>query len=95
MQRYVPASAPVVQSLSQTSGSILGGDQITITGTTLAGLTQVYFGTTPATAFQVIDPTTLMVTVPPATAVGPVDVTVQNSNGASPLLDSDVFTYTS
>lgn len=95
MQSYVPASAPVVQSLSQTSGSIVGGDQISITGTTLAGLTQVYFGTTPATAFQVIDPTTLMVTVPPATEAGPVDVTVQNSNGTSPLLDSDVFTYTS
>jgi hypothetical protein len=95
MQNYVPAAAPTLVALSQTSGSIVGGDQIAITGTTLAGASQVLFGTTPATAIQVIDPTTLMVTVPQATETGPVDVTVQNSLGTSPVVPVDQYTYTS
>ncbi|MFC5502908.1 choice-of-anchor G family protein [Lysinimonas soli] len=56
-----------------------GGTAVTITGVCFTGATGVVFGGLPATAFTVVDDTTITVTTPPGT--GLVDVTVHGSLG--------------
>ena len=46
-------AAPVVTSISPTSGPAAGGTTVTITGSGFTGATAVDFGTTPATSFTV------------------------------------------
>jgi hypothetical protein len=57
-------------------------------------VTQVLFGTTPATSFTVVNPTTISA-VAPAHVAGTVDARVVTTNGTSPVTAVDQFTYTS
>lgn len=91
--------APVVSSLSVTSGSASGAPTtVTITGSLfLAGPPQVYFGpaTDPQYALSVAfnSPTQLTVTTPPMQGAGTVDVTVVNRDGQRGVLPQS-FTFT-
>jgi hypothetical protein len=81
--------APAITSLSSISGSIAGGNSVTITGTGFTGSTTVMFGANAATVTNWTT-TTLTVTVPAGTA-GAVNVTASNAAGTSPAV---TYTYT-
>jgi hypothetical protein len=88
---------PEVDSLSPATGVSSGGTTVTITGLCFsgaAGMTKVFFGTTPATNVQVLSDTEITCTAP-ISAVGQVNVTVASPYGTSAVVTGDVFTYTS
>ena len=74
--------APLVSSLSQSTGSTAGGDVITLTGSNFLGTTNLLFDSTPAPSFTVTSDGTIQATTP-AHSAGFVDVTVVNSSGTS------------
>jgi large repetitive protein len=68
-------TTPTVTSLSPNFGPDTGGKAVTITGTNLSGVSQVWFGSSPATSFTVL-PANSISAVAPLGAIGTVDVTV-------------------
>lgn len=86
---YVPA--PSVSAVAPTEGPEAGGTAVTITGANLGGATAVYFGTTPATGFTVLSPTSIVATSP--AGKGKVDVMVTTAGGTSATSAADAFTY--
>jgi hypothetical protein len=84
---------PDIVSLSPSSGLVGGGAKVTITGTDLAGTTEVHFGPNPATNVNVVSPTEISATVPVSSAPGVVDVSVTNQYGTSPAVCADQFEY--
>jgi hypothetical protein len=92
-----PFGFPDVSALSPISGSVAGGQLVTITGTGFtypASQTIVYFGIEQYTgsAIQVINPTTITVLSPLVPIVVPVQVSVETPLGKS---GGTTFTYTS
>jgi hypothetical protein len=89
----VRAAAPTVTAVTPNSGSDLGGTIVTITGTNFnnPAALSVTFGGSPATAFTVINDTTISATTP-WHAPGAVSVVVNNgaTNAANTL-----YTYSS
>ncbi len=84
--------APVVTSVSPSSGPVAGGLTVTINGSDFVdGATAVFGTVTVATAFA--SNRRLTAITPMATKVGPVSVTVKNPDGQSNTL-SEAFTYT-
>ena len=91
----VPAAdnLPVVSSLSPASGSVNGGETITVNGSGFSVSTPtVAFGSVAATSVSVIDDTKASV-VTPAQAAATVDVIVTTSAGASVASDASKYTY--
>lgn len=84
-------SRPVVRSISPGSGSVDGGDEVTITGSSLSSATSVSFGGV-AASFWVNDDTSLTAYAPAASA-GTVDVTVTSFGLRSATSTADRFTY--
>lgn len=66
-----------VAQLKPATGPIAGGTAVTVCGTGFSGATGVQFGTTPGTAFVIVDDSTITVTAP-AHAAGLVNATVQH-----------------
>lgn len=62
----VEAPTPEVSALSPATGSLSGGDTVTITGLSLDTVTAVTFGSEPATDLTVVSPTELTVVAPRA-----------------------------
>jgi hypothetical protein len=81
-----------VTGISPTAGPLAGGATVTITGTNLAGATNVYFGAAAATTFTVNSPTQITATSPAGT--GTVNITVVTPAGTSATSSADEFTYT-
>lgn len=77
-----PVAAPTLTGLSPASGPVSGGNTVTVTGTNLAGVTQVKFGSTPATSFTVVSNTQINAVAPPGTP-GTVQVTVTTPSSTS------------
>ena len=77
---YAPA-APAITALSPSSASVLGGATVTLTGTSLTGVTSVRVGTV-STPAKSVTATSLTFVVPPR-AAGAVPVTVTNTYGTS------------
>ncbi|MBB4710393.1 hypothetical protein BJ965_000275 [Streptomyces luteogriseus] len=75
-------SAPFKSSLGPTSGTLAGGNTVTINGVGLATATGVSFGANTATPTVVSD-TQLTVTVPAGAAAGPVGVSVTTAGGTN------------
>ncbi len=86
------SSAPTVTGLSVTSGYTTGGTPVAIVGTNMSSVTAVLFGTVPATSFMATGPTSITA-IAPAEALGTVDVTLQSSNGTSPIAVADKFAF--
>ena len=86
------AAAPAVTGVSPTSGSVAGGDTVTVTGSGFTGATGVSFGTVAASNLVLVSDTQLTVTSPQA-AAGTVDVTVTTPAGTSAATPADQFTY--
>ncbi|MHB8512716.1 MAG: beta strand repeat-containing protein [Actinomycetota bacterium] len=86
-----------VTGLSSTSGSSAGGSTITITGTGLVNVTGVAFGNylIPASQFQSVSPTQIVIVVPPMLADGgnTVNIQVINDFGVSAPNSSSQYTY--
>jgi hypothetical protein len=89
--KYTYQAAPTVTGLSTTTGSVLGGTPVTITGTNFLGATSVKFGTNDAT-FTYVSPTSITTTSPAGTA-GIVNVTVTTPSGTSATSTASEFTY--
>ncbi|WNE95583.1 IPT/TIG domain-containing protein [Streptomyces luomodiensis] len=86
---YTTVAAPVLTSLSPTSGPTAGGNTVTLTGTNLAGATQVLFGPNPATILT--NTATTITATAPAGPPSSVNVTVTTPSGTSNPLP---YTYT-
>ena len=89
--QFTYTAAPTVTSISPTSGPQTGGTLVTITGASFTAATSVDFGTTPATSFTVVSPTTITADDPAGTGV--VNVTVTTPGGTSATSPADQFTY--
>lgn len=84
-------SAPVVGSISPSSGETSGGNSVTISGTGLANASAVYFGSTRATITS--DGQSSITATAPAESAGTVDVTVTAAGLTSAVSASDRYTY--
>jgi parallel beta-helix repeat protein len=87
----VAVPAPTVTAISRTSGSMVGGATVMITGTNLTGATTVNFGSLTATIQS--DTATQIIVIAPASAACTVDVTVTTAGGTSACSTADRFTY--
>ncbi|MGU3495071.1 IPT/TIG domain-containing protein [Xanthobacteraceae bacterium A53D] len=81
---------PTLSGISPAGSGTLGGIEVTLTGTSLAGATEVRFGGTVASRVTVTNGTTLTATVP-AHAAGIVDVVVSTPAGMVTL--AGAFSY--
>ena len=80
----------VITSVTPLQGSILGGTQITINGTSLSGTTAVKVGGVACTSLQVLSPT-LVKAITPAGAAGEASIAVVSAAGTT--LAPTPFTY--
>jgi hypothetical protein len=86
-------SKPVVTSISPASGSTVGGDIVTITGTGFTGASNISFGATKVATITLNGDTQATATSPPG-SIGPVDIRVTTEAGTSDVSQADQFTYT-
>jgi hypothetical protein len=84
---------PSVTAVSPATGSVAGGQVVTITGSSLAGATAVKFGTVAAASFTVNSDTSITAVAPAGQAAGQVDITVTTPAGTSATSSADAFTY--
>ena len=80
----------VITSVTPLQGSVLGGTQITINGTSLSGTTAVKIGGVACTSLQVLSPT-LVKAITPAGAAGEASIAVVSAAGST--LAPTPFTY--
>jgi hypothetical protein len=90
--QYTYADTPVVSGISPSSGPNGGGTSVTITGSSLTGVTAVSFGTAAATNV-IVESDSAIVATAPAHADGTVDVTVTNPAGTSAVVAADQYAY--
>ena len=83
-------AAPTITNINPTSGSTVGGTNVTITGTNFIAGATVTFGGTAATSINVASATSITCTTP-AHAAGAVNVVVTTSGGAA--TSTNGFTY--
>jgi IPT/TIG domain len=86
---YIPA--PGVTGIGPTFGPEAGGTTVTITGTDFSGATDVEFGSTAASAFNVDSPTQITAVAPAGSGIR--DVTVTTPSGTSAVSRADLYTY--
>ncbi len=84
---------PTVTKVSPSSGSVAGGESVTITGANLTGASAVKFGSAPASTFKVESDEEIVAVAPKVGAVGTVDVTVTTVAGTSAAVNTDHFSY--
>lgn len=89
---FKDAGVPSVTGITPASGPVVGGTDVTITGTGFTGAVMVNFGTEPATSVKVTSDMIIKATSP-AHASGVVDVTVITPGGTSPVVTAGEFTY--
>jgi hypothetical protein len=79
--------------VSGTEGSVLGGENVTITGTNLNGASPLVFGEVPAASFTVVNEEKITVVAPAQAKVGAVDIVASTLAGESPTGSADKFLY--
>jgi hypothetical protein len=89
---YGYLGAPTVTGIAPTSGSLLGGTSVVITGCGFTGATAVHFGATAAAGF-VVNTDSQVTATSPAHAAGAVDVDVTTPAGTSAHTSADMFTF--
>jgi hypothetical protein len=94
--QFTYVQSPNLTAVSPASGSVYGGDTVTIDGYDMTAAESVFFGSNLATILSNTDGE-MQVLSPEATgdAAGAVDVTVVTQYGTSPIVSSDQFTYAS
>jgi large repetitive protein len=88
---YTTPAAPVITSISPTSGPGVGGTTVTVNGTGFTGALGMLFGQKGAT-FQLVSDTKISASSPGG--IGIVDITVTTASGTSATSSADQFTYT-
>ena len=88
--KYTYEGAPAITAITPDSGSGSGGSTVTITGTSLSGITAVAFGANAGTNIAVNNAGTSLTVTTPAGKVGNVSVSVTSPGGTSGTLP---FTY--
>jgi streptogramin lyase len=89
-----PPAAPVIGSITPSSGSSLGGETVTISGSHFSGATGALFGPdTSSSSFDVVNDSTMTAVAPPSYAASTVDVQVAGPGGTSAVTPADHFTY--
>lgn len=88
---FIDPPAPHVSGISPSTGSTVGGDSVTITGTGFNSGATVTIGGSAATSVTIVSSTSITATTP-AHAAGAVDVVVTNTDTKSGTLTSG-FTY--
>jgi IPT/TIG domain len=83
--------APAVTAVTPVYGREAGGTSVNITGEHLFQITEVRFGSTPATSFSVNSETSITAQAPAGT--GTVDITVTAPPGTSEITPADNFTF--
>jgi hypothetical protein len=83
---------PSVTKVSPSKGAAIGGANVTVKGTNLAGVTSVTFAGAPAASFKLISATKLEAVAPPG-ATGTADVRVTNAAGTSEISTKDHYAY--
>ncbi|MFF2493331.1 IPT/TIG domain-containing protein [Agromyces sp. NPDC058064] len=86
---YTPVGE--IDDVDPPTGPEAGGTEVTITGQCFTGATEVLFGDTPATSFEVIDDGTIVAVSPAGTGV--VDLTVVGSESCGDATLPDGFAY--
>ena len=86
---YVPK--PVVTAVAPVSGPVAGGQTVTVTGTNLAGTTEIHFGTAQTVPTAVTATSLTCITL--AGNAGAADVTVVTDGGTSEVSDGGTYTY--
>jgi uncharacterized protein (TIGR03790 family) len=81
LARRAEYAAPEILLIHPSSGSIAGGELVTISGSTFRGMVEVFIGGLRAPAVTRADAQTLSVRVPQGAATGPVDVSVRTPFG--------------
>ncbi len=89
---YLYFNPVMVAAVDPPSGSLLGGEPITVTGTGFVPGTVVIIGTRAALSVEVLDDGTLLAVTPEGTTAGPADVHVSNGLGIGTLEEG--YTYT-
>ncbi|MGH7217887.1 MAG: IPT/TIG domain-containing protein [Candidatus Microsaccharimonas sp.] len=92
LNAYTFIGDPQISAVAPTSGSVTGGDTVTINGASFTAQTKVSFGGVDATTVNYIDSTTLSVIVPAGASPGIVDVVVKDDLGQQSVL-AQSFTY--
>jgi cell wall-associated NlpC family hydrolase len=90
-------NSPRVTGLSRTSGTVAGGESVTISGTGFSSATSVRLGKTdlPAGSWRANSDTSITISAMPAAAQpGATEVYVSNYWNANPSSPSDVYFYT-
>jgi hypothetical protein len=72
-------------------GPVAGGQTVTLTGQQFVAVTEVDFGSEPASSFEQISEKEIRAVAPPGH--GTVDVTLVNTSGRSPTAASDRYSY--
>jgi YVTN family beta-propeller protein len=86
--------APTITLVAPGSGPQSGGTSVTLTGTNLGSVTDIFFGTTDVTSFSVDGSgDQLYVDSPSAATAGTVTVTVTNPYGTSAVTTATSFTF--
>lgn len=80
----------VITSVSPAQGSVLGGTLITLSGNYLAGASQVTIGGVPSSSLEVLSPTQVRATTPPAP---PGQVPIAITTPAGTVMAETAFTY--
>ena len=92
---YVYNDPPTIASVDPESGSRLGGEVVTLTGTGFldfdAGAADVTFDGEPVDAVEVVSDTEITVTTPPGMPFSAADILVTNRNGAGQLADGYIY----
>ncbi|WP_181725085.1 IPT/TIG domain-containing protein [Nocardia gipuzkoensis] len=79
---YFYRAIPALTGVSPSSGPLVGGNTVALTGTHFLGATTVRFGATAASAFTVVSDTQITATAPP-NAAGTIAVTIITPAGTS------------
>lgn len=91
--RFSYYAPPTVTGLSPTAGPLVGGTQVTITGTNFYAGATVSFGTNAASNVQVTSSTSIVCNVPPTSSSSIADVIVTSLGGRSSVVPSDQYSY--
>ena len=89
---FVYVEGTVIDTITPPGGPEDGGTEVTITGACFTGATGVFFGTTPATSFEVVSDTEIVAFAPAGTGV--VDVTVVGAAACGTETVPDGYEYT-
>lgn len=88
---YLKVADPTITDISPAVGGLAGGAEITITGTRLSNLRDIFFGSEDAPFFELVSATKVIVTIPRGKALGPVPITIKTTSGS--VTRPDAFTY--